>query len=211
MRFARPALLITIAGLLSGCGAQFLEEISDSRVPRYCGEPVKLFTTFVVQAKNISWANRRGENGIALSVTIDLLFENSAKWPLALSNSGNGIVYSIEYTLQGENGSIYSPAETAGVAREPPADKKPAAREKPGERKKEGPIDVHQLIKPQEPVEGKLIFEVPRGNYVLSIERKFEGKPVPGNREDHLSTCKISSSDFSAPLRSKSRGVSGVY
>lgn len=211
MRLAKLALVLLTACLLPGCSAQLLEEANDPGIPRYCGEPAKLFTIFVVQAKNISWASRRSANGTASSVTIDLVFENTAKWPLALSNSGNGIIYSIDYALLGENGTTYFPEETAGVTHDMSAEKKVETREKPGERKKEKPINVHQLIKSAESAEGKLIFEVPRGNYVLSIERKFEGKPVPGNREDHLLMCKISSSDFSAPLRSKSRGVFGVY
>lgn len=203
MRLAKLALVLLTACLLPGCSAQLLEEANDPGIPRYCGEPAKLFTIFVVQAKNISWASRRSANGTASSVTIDLVFENTAKWPLALSNSGNGIIYSIDYALLGENGTTYFPEETAGVTRDMSAEKKVETRKKP--------INVHQLIKSAESAEGKLIFEVPRGNYVLSIERKFEGKPVPGNREDHLLMCKISSSDFSAPLRSKSRGVFGVY
>ncbi len=200
MRFSKPAFLLTTAYLLSGCSAQLIEDAGTPVIPRSCGEPAKLFTTFLVHARTISWANRRDG---ASTVTIELVFENTAKWPLALSNSGNGIVYSVEYTLQGENGLISFPKETFGLAQETPLEEK--RKPKPGQ------TDAHQPIKPEEAAEGKLVFEVPRGSYVLSIERKFEGKPVPGNRENHLSMCKIFPADFSSPRPAKSLGISGVY
>ena len=54
--------------------------------------------------------------------------------------------------------------------------------------------DVNFRIKPGEPEAGKLTFQVPRGNYLLTIERKFADKPVPGQPTDHIAVCKISAS-----------------
>jgi hypothetical protein len=67
------------------------------------------------------------------------------------------------------------------------------------------------MIKPGAAPEGKLVFAVPRANYILTIERKFAGKPVPGKREDHLLACEISSSQISAARPARRPGVTGVY
>ncbi len=199
----RLALFTLTACLVSACGAQILEDVGDVNVPRTCGEPAKLFKNFLVQAKKISWSGPRGSRNQTSNVTIELVFENATKWPLALSNSGEGILYSVEYALLGKNGFSYTPRETGGVANG-------ARLEKPGDKQK-STTDVHLRIKPGQKEEGKLVFEVPRGDYILVIERQFAGKPVPGNREDHQSLCKISQQDFSAPRPARPGGILGVY
>lgn len=196
MRPARLVLFALLAAILPSCAMQLLEDIGESPVPRYCGEPARLFTNFMMKAKKISWH--------AHFLTIDLVFENTARWPLALSNSGTGIVYSVEYALLDENGAAYAPKETRGVTNNTDEEKKTGAKEKSG-------LSIHVPIKLGEAVEGKLVFDVPRGNYALAIERKFGGQPVAGNRDDHVTVCKISPSDFSAPKTAIPRGVSGVY
>lgn len=195
--------------LLTACGAQFLEEAGDAGPTPNCAEPFKLFKTFVVQAKKISWSVPPGPAGSSSTLTIELIFENAAKWPLALSNSGDGILYSIEYALLGNNGASRAPTQISGIASERPLEKPGERRvEKPGEKQK-ATGDVHLAIKPGQREEGKLVFQAPRGEYILTIERRFADKPVPGHREDHLSACKISSANFSGPATV--RGVSGVY
>ncbi|MEX0753013.1 MAG: hypothetical protein WD073_08825 [Xanthobacteraceae bacterium] len=206
MRTAILMFPILLAGFFSGCSAQLLEEIEDISIPRYCGEPTKLFGNFMVRAQRIAWSGTRNPNGTTSTLTVDLVFENERQWPLALSNSGNGIVYKVEYALYGENGTTFAPRETVGIAHDTPFKNE----EKPSE-KKHSTINVHTLIKPGDPAEGKLVFDAPRGNYVFSIERKFAGMPILGKGENRLFVCKISPEDYSAPKPSKRWGVSGVY
>ncbi len=177
-----------LAWLLSGCSTQILDDLSESSVPQDCREPNKLFVNFMVRAKNVSWSEAKAKKEKTSILTIQLAFENTTAWSVALSNSSNGILYSIEYSLSGENGTHYAPKEIGGIAN-----------------------DIHQPIKPGETAEGKLVFEVPKANYLLVIERKFSGKPVSGRREDHLSACKLSTEDFSAVMPSSRGGPSGVY
>ncbi len=201
-----PAALVAL--LLAACGTQLLEDTGEAGAVPNCGEPFRLFKSFTVQAKKISWSASPGSASSSSTLTIDLVFENTAKWPLALSNSGDGILYSVEYALLGNNGASRAPTQTNGVADERPLDKPGEGHvEKPDEKQK-GVGGVHLRIKPGQREEGQLVFQAPRGDYLLAIERRFAGKPVPGHREDHLSTCKISSANFSAPA---GRGVSGVY
>ena len=212
MRSTTAGLLASAAlalSLLSACGTYLLEDAADAGPPPNCVEPVRLFKNFAVQAKRISWSAPRGTAEPASTLTIDLIFENTAKWPLALSNSGDGILYSVEYTLS-DGRSSRGPTQTEGVASEPNPDK-PSGKEK--DKRSEKPkvtTNVHSLVKPGQQEEGKLVFQTPRGDYVLTIERRFAGRPVPGNGEDHLSRCKISSRDVAArPARLG--GSLGVY
>ncbi len=188
MKFIGLAPFMLMACLLTGCSTQILEELNETSIPRDCREPAKLFTSFMVRAKNVSWSEAKAAKDKASILTIQLAFENVTTWSVALSNSSNGILYSIEYSLSGENSSRYAPKETSGVTNE-----------------------IHQPIKPGEAAEGKLIFDVPKADYILVIERKFSGKPVSAKREDHRSACKIPSHDFSAARPSKLGGISGVY
>ena len=210
MRVARTSLFTLIACLFSGCSAQILEDVGDVSIPRECAEPAKLFKNFSVRAKRISWSGSPQSQRKLSTLTVELIFENATNWPVALSNSGNGILYSVEYLLHGEHGFSHAPKETGGVTNETRPKENSGEEKKPGEKQKPI-IDAHQPIKPDAPAEGKLVFDVPRGNYILAIERKFAGKLVPVNREDHLTVCKISPKDFSAPSPANLRGVSGVY
>jgi hypothetical protein len=186
MRVTAPISCVMLACLLAGCSTQILEDASEIAIPRDCREPTALFSNFVMRAKNVTWSEPKASKEPTL--TLQLTFENATKWSVALSNSDNGILYSVEYSLSGEDGIRYSPKEVGGVAKE-----------------------IHQLIKPGETLEGTLTFNVPRANYVLSLERKFAGKSVPAKREDYLSACKIPSRDFSIARPSSLRGLLGVY
>lgn len=208
MRTFRLSILILAASLLAGCSAEtILEDTPAISAPRDCSEPMRLFKDFLVRAKAISWNSLRGKDQVS-TLTIDLVFENTLNWPLALSNSGNGIVYSVVYSLQNENGQVRMPMATGGVASDGGAG--PRSEVKRLDRQEKSAMNVHTGIKQNDSVEGKLVFEAPRANYLLTIERKFAGQPAPGNRADHVSVCKISPSNFSSGA-GKALGVQGVY
>jgi hypothetical protein len=188
MRFTGPISCMMLACLLAGCSTQLLEDANEIVIPRDCREPTALFTNFVMRAKNVTWSEPKAAKDKTPTLTLQLAFENATKWSVALSNSDNGILYSIEYSLSGEDGVRYAPTEIGGVAKE-----------------------IHQPIRPGETLEGALTFNVPRANYVLTLERKFAGKSVPAKREDYLSACKIPSRDFSIARPSGLKGLLGVY
>lgn len=191
MKFAGLTSLLLMACLSIGCSTRILEEVDEKiDAPQDCREPTKLFNNFVVRAKTVSWSKAKDAKDKTSILTISLTFENVTKWSVALSNSGNGILYSIEYSLTGEDGFHHAPKETVGIIT--------------GDQ-------IHRPIKPDEVAEGKLMFQVPRANYVLAIERKFSGKPVAAKREDRLSACKIPANDFSVTRPSSPGGMSGVY
>jgi hypothetical protein len=190
--------------LLAGCSAQLLEavgEIGDITPPRSCSEPVKLFNTFTMRAKRVAWKGDRGDSNSTL--TLELAFDNDKAWPVALSNSGNGVLYAVEFRLRGERIGIYAPREATGVAlvREPRKFKEPprpgafgyATRRSNSRPPGDKTLDVNYRITPGKPEEGNLVFQAPRDNYLLSVERKFDGKPAAGRPTDHISVCKISS------------------
>jgi hypothetical protein len=190
--------------LLAGCSAQLLEEVVDIgeiTPPRFCSEPVKLFNTFTMRAKRVAWKGDRGDPNATL--TLELAFDNDKSFPVALSNSGNGVLYAVEFRLRGERTGIYAPKEAAGVTlvREPKRFKEPPHPGPfgyPTRRSNTPPPadktqDVNYRITPGKPEEGKLVFQAPRDNYLLSVERKFDGKPAAGRPTDHISVCKISS------------------
>jgi hypothetical protein len=189
-----------LACLLVGCSAQLLEDVGEVSVPRPCTEITKLFGTFSMSAKSISWKGDKGDP--AAMLTLALVFDNHKAWPIALSNSGNGVLYAVAFSLQGEKGS-FPPKEAVGVAlvREPrqftePRRSGPFAAPSRAKSSSASPaadktVDVNQRIEPGKPAEGKLVFQAPRDNYLLIIERKFDGRPVRGQPSDHIAACKI--------------------
>lgn len=188
MKFAALTFLLLTACLSTGCSTRILEEAEEINVPRDCREPAKAFNNFVLRATNVLWSDPRDPRDKTSTLTIHLMFENVAKWSIPLSNSGNGILYAIEYSLTGEDGFRVTPTELAGIADE-----------------------IHRPIKPDEPAEAKLLFHVPRANYVLTIERKIASKPGAAKREDHLFVCNIPANIFSVTRPSSPEGISGVY
>jgi len=177
--------LLLLANLLTGCSSQILEEASDINIPRDCRDTTKLFNSFNMRATTVAWSVSKERTPI---LAIGLSFENLTQWPIALSNSGNGVLYSVDYSLTAENGSSYAPKDTSGIVK-----------------------DIHKPIALEETAEGKLVFAAPKANYLLAIERKFAGTPVAGKAEDHVSSCKISSSEYQVVRPSSLRTVSGVY
>jgi hypothetical protein len=210
-----------LACLLAGCSAQILEEVGEISVPHDCAETTKLFNTFSMRAKSISWKGSKSDP--AAMLTLELVFNNDKKWPVALSNSGNGVLYAVEFSLQGEKGGSYKPEDATGVtlSSDPKKSKevpdKPFFSQQKAKRatkptaKIEKIHDVNFRIRPGEAEEGKLVFLAPRDNYLLTIERKFASKPVPGMPRDHLSVCKISGNETAAIKPAGPLGMFGVY
>jgi hypothetical protein len=188
MKFAGLLPLPLLACLSTGCSTRILEETNEISIARDCREPMKLFNSFVMRTKNISWSEAKEAKEKVSILTIDLTLETTTKWPIAPSNSGNGVLYSIEYSLTGEDGARHAPKERTGIAEE-----------------------IHRPVKADEQAEGKLLFRVPRANYVFAIERKFSGNPVVAKREDQLSVCKISARDVPLGRPSSPAGMPGVY
>jgi hypothetical protein len=188
--------------LLSGCTSQLLEDVAEVGqlgAPRPCTEPTKLFGTFTMRASKATW---KGDKSDA-TLTLELVFNNDKNFPVALTNSGNGVLYSVEFKLQGEKENSFAPKEAGGVAlmREPNKFKEPRhpgvfgypTRPKQPGKNTDSPLrDLNFRIKPGEPETGKLVFHAPRGNYLFVIERKFDGKPTGGQPADHLAVCRIS-------------------
>jgi hypothetical protein len=179
---------LALASQLAGCSTHILEDVGEVSIAHDCREPAKLFDTFTMRAKDISWSEPKGTKGKTSLVTLQLTFENVTKATVPLSNSGNGILYSVEFSLSGENASKYAPESVEGVVEK-----------------------IHRDIKPGETAEGTVTFKAPKGNYLLSIERKFAGKPVLSKREEYFLACKMSAQGFSVARPPGLGGVSGVY
>jgi hypothetical protein len=193
-------ILPLLACLLAGCSAQILEEVGEVSAPRDCAETTKLFNTFSMRATRTSWKGTKSDPSATL--TLEIVFANDKGRPIALSNSGAGVLYTVEFSLQGNNGISHKPKEAIGVTYPSEAKKPREARDLPffSEQKiarakppkTETNRDVNFRIRPGEPEAGKLVFQVPKDNYLLIVQRKFAGKPVAGMPADHLSACKVS-------------------
>jgi hypothetical protein len=194
----------SLALLLSGCSTALLDDVHEvgeiSLPPRACSEPTKLFNTFTMRTKRTGWKGDKNDG----TLTLDLTFTNDKNFPVALSNSGNGVLYTVHFGLQSEKSGAHAPKEASGIAlvREPKKFQEPP---KPGPfgyttpppdptapTKTDNTRDVNFRLKPGEPEEGKLTFQIPRGNYLFTIERKFADKPLSGQPSDHIAACKIS-------------------
>jgi hypothetical protein len=204
------ALRITlVAVLLSGCSSHLLEdvvEVGQLTALRPCSEPTKLFGTFTMRTTKMSWTG--GSADASPTLTLELSVANDKNFPLALSNSGNGALYTVAITLQGEKGGSFVPKETSGIMlmREPKQFREPR---RPGpfgfqtppkkpDNSKDNTRDLNFRIQPGEPEPGKLVFQAPRANYLFAIERKFADKPASGQPTDRVTVCKISLSDTAA-------------
>ena len=203
---ARRLTILAGGLLLSGCSAALLENVADLgelAPPRSCHEPTKLFGTFTMRAARSVWKGDRNDRNPTL--TLELTFDNDRNFPVALSNSGTGVLYTMQFTLVGQKGDLHLPAEAAGITliRKP---RKFVEPPKPGAfgyatppRIKDRPADytrdVNYRIKPGQSEAGTLTFAVPRGNYLLSVERQFSGRRASGQLADHIAVCKVSGDD----------------
>jgi hypothetical protein len=162
-----------------------------------------------MRATRVSWKGDKADTSATL--TLELAFNNDKNYPLALSNSGNGVLYTVQVTLQGGKGATFAPKEASGILlmREPRQFKEPRRRGifggPPQSKKPAVPVDTTRdlnfRIKPGEPEAGKLVFQLPRENYLFSIERKFADKPMSGQPAEYIAFCKISSSDTASSGR----------
>lgn len=206
---------LLLACVLAGCSSHILEEVAEIAPPRDCAETTKIFNTFSMRATSTSWKGAKSDPSATLA--LELVFINGKKLPIALSNSGAGVLYTVEFSLQGSKGISYKPKETAGVTLPSDEKKLKEAKHLPffGQQKTQGRIvtrtekrkrgmetvrDVNFRIRPGETEEGKLVFQAPRDNYLLTIERKFAGKPVAGTPTDHIAVCKIAGGDMTAVI-----------
>jgi hypothetical protein len=195
----RRVWAILLPLLMAGCSASLLEQIDEpAALPKPCSEATKLFDTFTMRLTKAAWSSARPDEAAVLEV--DLAFANDKSWPVALSNSGMGVLYDVEFRLHGAGG-IFAPKQTTGIAltRAPQAFQEPPRRAifaPPVEVKRDRPADnvrdVNFRIKPGAPEEAKLVFEVPRQAYLLTVERKFGNKSSAGRNSHHIAGCKIS-------------------
>lgn len=222
MTAMHPLRITLLAVLLSGCSSHLLEdvvEVGQITAPRPCSEPTKLFGAFTMRATKVAW---RGDGADATPMlTLELSVANDKNFPLALSNSGNGVLYTVAITLQSEKGGSFAPKEASGIVlmREPKQFKEPR---RPGpfgfqtppkkpDNPKDNTRDLNFRIQPGEPEHGKLVFQAPRANYLLAIERKFTNTATSGQPTDHVSVCKISASDTAALAPRAAPTTPGVY
>ena len=160
-----------------------------------------------MRASSIDWKGNKGD--AAATLTLELTFSNDKAWPISLSNSGNGVIYTVEFKLLGDKTGAIASKEASGVTlvRKPKEFKEPpspgpfgypqrSGRGKSSANKsgdKEKLRDVNYRIPPGKTEQGKLVFHAPRDNYLLSIERQFDGKPA-GQPTDHVGVCKVTAS-----------------
>jgi hypothetical protein len=123
-------------------------------IPSDCSEPAKLFDWFSVHSKTLSWAKEGSQKEIG-TLTIVFTFLNTDRLPRALSNLGTGYLYTIEYSLKGDDGTVYTATDPSGIF---------AGNE------------IHAAIEYNISKEGTLKFKVPQGNYTIIFGRKFDGK-----------------------------------
>lgn len=207
--------------LVAGCSGQLLEETIDTaefNAPRPCNEPMKLFNTFSVFAKRTSWKASPGDPSSTLKV--ELSINNDKGWPIALSNSTHGVLYTIDFVLRGEKNN-FTPKEKTGIllaheAKEFKEPKRSGPFAKPtrsssssrGKKIDDNARDVNFRIKPGTPEEGTLVFQAPRDRYLLVIERKYAGQQPSAQTKDHVAVCRISPIDISG--QAKEIGDDGV-
>lgn len=175
-RLARRAVglvgLWLATALLAACsGPPAAEDIAPAAAGaavRDCREPAPLFHGFTARATAVARSPAKGKGGALLTVTLE--FTNNRSWSAALSNSGNGIVYEVDFALTSAAGKVY------------------AAKDITGDIAGKG---IHTDIKPGDHKTGKLVFAVPRGNYSLTIERKVEGRPAASGSSGPAFACTI--------------------
>jgi outer membrane lipoprotein SlyB len=102
----------------------------------------------------ISWTKGKEVNDFG---TLALVFTitNNDRLSRALSNSGSGILYGLDYSVIGEDGTAYAATEPSGAL---------AGNE------------MHAPIDYQASKDGGVKFKVPKGNYRAVLERKLSGK-----------------------------------
>ena len=152
-----PALLIAVCVHASACGTLYPDasSVGSPVAPSdVCYKPTKLFGWLSISANSISWTKGKEVNDVG---TLALVFTitNNDRLPHALSNSGSGILYGVDFSVIGEDGTAYAATEPSGTL---------AGNE------------INTPIEYQRSKDGGVKFKVPRGNYKVVLERKFNGK-----------------------------------
>jgi hypothetical protein len=124
---------------------------------------MEVFRDFTVHATAVKW-------GKANVLTLELQFANTADRPLALSNSGSGLLYTVTAAVTGRGGRRQAAAETTGALAAP---------------------FVHTELKPAETRQAKLIFKIPRGPSTLRLQRESVSQAIGVDRGHLVAECTI--------------------
>jgi hypothetical protein len=166
MPVGRLGWVVMLGLALTGCGTTLENVPTASAAAKDCREPASVFNTFTLRATSVAWTG----TGSAAALLMAFKIENAAEDPAALSNSGAGVLYTLDYALKDDKGKLYpASATSAGLAA----------------------TGVHEPIKPGEPKEGTLTFTAPRGHYTLVIERKVAGRPAPATANNAPLFCTV--------------------
>ena len=91
------------------------------------------------------------------TLTIVFAIVNTDRLPRALSNSGGGFFYAVEYFLKADDGTVYAATDPSGIF---------AGNE------------LHTAMNYHMSKEGTVKFKVPKGNYAVVFGRKYGGKRI---------------------------------
>src|SRR5262249_11687064 len=149
-------LLIAICVQASACGSIYPNSSSVGSLvppPHNCFNPTRLFGWFSIRANAMSWTTgKEGKNGDTLALVVTVTTND--RLPGAVSNSGSGILYGLNYSVIGEDGTAYTATEPSGLL---------------------AGNDINVPLEYQVSKDGGVKFKVPSGNYTAVLERKFDG------------------------------------
>jgi hypothetical protein len=163
---ARIGWLVLIPAVLTGCGTALDNAALAPPATRDCREPANLFNVFTMRATSVAWTG----TGQAATLLMGFKVENATEDPAALSNSGAGVLYTLDYALRDDKGKLYPATATSAVF---------------------AATGVHEPIKPGEPKEGTLTFTAPRARYTLVIERKVGARAAPSTSSNAPLLCTV--------------------
>ena len=166
---ALAALLPACAGIFGGDSPQAVSSVSkrEPSAARSCAEASPLFENFLARATSVTWTAAAKQ---ASRLTIALSVENTEPLPAALTNSGSGILYTLDYALTNAAGKSFGPAEATGALTG---------------------ASVHTMVVAGTPATGTLAFAVPRGDYTLTIARKLSGQAPPVMPKNEPLACRV--------------------
>ncbi len=145
---------ISSLAILPGCGGGQVAGLSEAPIVSDCRQSMNLFNQgqFQARATNAAWTKPS-------RLTLDIVYTNTTKAPLSLSGFGNAQAYGQDYVLLGEDGTRYVSDQQASMQ----------ATMQSNSGTYPNPM---QNINPGSTVQHRLIFDVPRRNYSLLIERQ---------------------------------------
>ena len=157
-----PQLLLLAVCLQAGaCSSIYLDAPAPASpppapAPGDCRTPAKLFAWFSIRAKTIAWTKGKDASDPG-TLTLEFTITDEDRLPRALSNSGTGFLYDLEYSLNGEDGNSFRPTESSGML---------------------AGSEVHAPLNYESSKDGGLKFKIQQGNYSVVLTRKFNGKPL---------------------------------